>query len=107
MADSRWTVSVRKPPRYAALMFVVTLIRALGVATTIIGVIASFWLGAMGFKLATWIGPAPMWIVLIIGIFLSVLAGVFIWALADVLECLVDIAKNTADLVDAQEHPTN
>ena len=80
--------------RYPALSTVSSLLKTISIIVIVVGVGSSVWLTIMGKQL---FGAASQWSLAIgvIGILLSVVAGVLIYALGDLFRCMMDIESNT------------
>jgi hypothetical protein len=87
--------------RYPALKMVASLLKTISIVLIIVGLGASFW-----FLLR--VEPAGMTtrILAIVGIVLSIIGGVIIYALSDFFRCIIDIEANTHPEAD-QTRPSS
>jgi hypothetical protein len=81
--------------RYPALKMVASLLKTISVLLIIVGLGASFW-----FLFRAEPGDMTTRILSIIGILLSIICGVIIYALSDFFRCIMDIEANTHPKAD-------
>jgi hypothetical protein len=81
--------------RYPGLKMVASLLKAISVVLIIVGLGVSFW-----FLLRVEAAGMTTRILSIVGIVLSIIGGVIIYALSDFFRCIMDIEANTRPEAD-------
>jgi uncharacterized membrane protein len=76
--------------RYPGLQMVASLLKTISVVLIIVGLGVSFW-----FLFRAGPGDMTTKILSIVGIVLSIISGVIIYALSDFFRCIMDIEANT------------